>query len=130
MSAPPPSVRGTYETLHHLFSTDIGNHFDVKTSLKDLDHAKLVDLGGALGLSHPKLKRMGIILDDMTTAWLNREDDVLSRSGEPTWKKLVDALEETGQRGIAEDIKKKWGKRDQTTMSIKSTYTAVVDNNL
>ena len=37
----------------------IDDHFEVKSSLEDLDSEKLRDLGGALGLRYPKLRRMG-----------------------------------------------------------------------
>lgn len=82
----------------------IGDHFEVKISLKNLDSDKLRDLGGALGLFYPNLRRMTNILDDMTAAWLNKEDDILDKSGEPTWSRLVEALEKIGQKGVAEDI--------------------------
>ena len=77
----------------------------MKSSLKNLDTKKLRDLGGALGLSYPNLKRMNAILDDMTAAWLNKEDNVLEKSGEPTWNRLVKALEKIGQKGVADGIK-------------------------
>ena len=86
--------------------SDIDDHFVAKCSLMNLDNEALRDLGGALGLAYPKLKRTTNILDDTVAAWLRREDDVLSRSGEPTWGRLVEALERIGQRGVAEDIKK------------------------
>lgn len=70
-----------------------------------LDSEQLVDLGEALGLSYPKIKRMTSILNDVTAAWLNRENRVLERSGEPTWNRLADALEQIGQLGVAEDIR-------------------------
>lgn len=73
--------------------------------MKNLDPDKLRDLGGALGLRYPKLRRMTNILDDMTAAWLNKEDIVLDKSGEPTWSRLVEALEKIGQKGVAKDIK-------------------------
>ena len=47
---------------------------------------------------------MNNILDDMTAAWLNKEDNVLEKSGEPTWSRLVEALEKIEQKGVAEDI--------------------------
>ena len=50
--------------------------------------------------------RMSRLPDDLVTAWLNREDNVLKCSGEPTWKKLAVALMEIGQTGTAEDIRK------------------------
>ena len=86
---------------------DIGDHFEVKTSLKNLDSDKLRDLGGALGLLYPNLERMNNnILDGMTAAWLNKEDNVLDKNkgGDPTWRRLVEALEKIGQKGVAEDI--------------------------
>ena len=79
----------------------------MKSSLKNLDTEKLRDLGGALGLSYPNLKRMNAILDDMSAAWLNKEDNVLEKSGEPTWNRLVEALEKIGQMGVAEEIRNK-----------------------
>ena len=89
----------------------MSDHFAVKQSLTNLDNETLTDLGGALGISYPKLRRMPNILDGMVAAWLRREDGVLRVSGEPTWSSLVEALEEIGQRGVAEDI-----------MEIKSSY--------
>lgn len=86
-------------------SIDIRHHFDVRISLDKLDPEQLVDLGGALGLSYPKIKRMTSILNDVTAAWLKREDRVLEKSGEPTWSRLADALEQIGQLGVAEDIR-------------------------
>ena len=86
-------------------STDIRDHFDVKMSLDKLIPQQLTDLGGALGLSYPKMKRMANILDGVSAAWLNREDQVLEESGEPTWSRLADALERIGQWGIAEEIR-------------------------
>ena len=85
----------------------IDDHFEVKSSLENLGADKLRDLGGALGLRYPKLRRMTNILDDMPAAWLNKEDSVLDKSGEPTWSGLTEALEKTGQKGVAEGIKNK-----------------------
>ena len=39
-------------------------------------------------------------------AWLRRQDDVLKRTGEPTWLTLIHALKDIGQNGVAEDILK------------------------
>ena len=87
--------------------TDIGDHFEVRSSLENLNSQQIRSLGGALGLSYPRLERMNNILDDMTAAWLNKEDSVLRKSGEPTWNRLVEALERIGQMGVAEEIKNK-----------------------
>ena len=85
----------------------MSDHFNVKQSLSNLDNEELTDLGGALGLSYPKLRRMSSILDGMVAAWVRREDGVLRVSGVPTWSRLVEALEKIGQRGVAEDIRSK-----------------------
>ena len=111
-------------------STDISDHFDVKMSLYKLGPQQLTDLGGALGLSYPKMKRMANnnILDDVSAAWLNQEDQVLEKSGEPTWSRLVDALEEIGQQGIAEKIRnnKCCGKTDINPPRIKGKLCKTV----
>ena len=73
--------------------------------MENLDSEKLRDLGEALGLHYPKLRRMINVLDEMTAAWLNKEDNVLHKGGEPSWSRLVEALEKIGQVGVAEDIK-------------------------
>ena len=44
--------------------------------------------------------------EDVIAAWLRREDDVLQKTGVPTWRVLVTALEKIGQNGIASDISK------------------------
>lgn len=82
------------------------NHFDVTCYLGDLEKTQIIKLGGALGLFYPNLKKMEGSLDDMVEAWLRKDDQVLSKSGHPTWKSLVRALELTGNAGIAENIRK------------------------
>ena len=101
----PPYVANKCLLRSILQFEGIDDHFEVKSSLENLDTDKLRDLGGALGLRYPKLRRMTNILDDMTAAWLNKEDSVLYKSGEPTWSGLTEALEKIGQMGVAEDIK-------------------------
>ena len=64
-------------------------------------------LGGALGLLYPTLQKMTTFPDDVVAAWLNRQDEVLQHSGEPTWSTLEDALRKIGQTGLAEDVKDK-----------------------
>jgi hypothetical protein len=44
--------------------------------------------------------------DDMVAAWLRSEDNVMSMSGEPTWRTLVEALRKVRQEGIAKNIEK------------------------
>jgi tetratricopeptide (TPR) repeat protein len=94
-----------------LFVTELKmeHHHKVCVFLKKIDKDGLIELGGALGLNHPKLTRMNSkqLPGEVAAAWLRGEDNVLEKSGKPTWLNLVKALEEIGQRGIAEDIKQK-----------------------
>ena len=96
-------------------------------SLDKLIPQQLTDLGGALGLSYPKMKRMANILDGVSAAWLNREDQVLEESGEPTWSRLADALERIGQLGIAEEIRnnKCRGKTDINPPRIEGKFVQI-----
>ena len=87
-------------------STAMSDLHDVCQSLNNLVSPDVRRLGLVLGLLYPTLEPM-MSLDQMVAAWLNRQDDVLSRSGEPTWSRLADALREIGQTGLAEDIKRK-----------------------
>ena len=95
--------------LHQvLILSDLNSdHFKVSQCLQNLDKNHMNTLGGALGLSYGKLCKMTKYPNEMVTAWLRKEDYVLSMSGEPTWRSLVKALRITRQEGIAQDIEKK-----------------------
>ena len=82
------------------------DHFKVAQYLKNLDSDHIIDVGGALGLSYSKLRKMTKFPDDMVASWLRREDFVMSKSGEPTLRTLVEALRMVGQEGTARDIEK------------------------
>ena len=82
------------------------HHHDVCVYLYRIDREGLIQLGVALGLNYPKLTRMKQLSEDIVAGWLRGEDYVLKMSGKPTWVNLVRVLERTGQRGIAEDIKR------------------------
>ena len=43
--------------------------------------------------------------NDMVAAWLRREEGILKRSGEPTYERLAEALEEMEQNGLAKDVR-------------------------
>ena len=77
----------------------------IRCYLKDLDLEQLRLLGLALGLHYPTVKGMKSLLDDLIHAWLLRQDDVIKRSGEPTYERLALALEEIGQNGLAQDVR-------------------------
>jgi hypothetical protein len=83
----------------------IEDHHIVRQYLKDLNDQNVIELGGALGLSYPKLCRMTPLLNEMVRAWINGEDQVTER-GVPTWSRLVAALRDVGQNGIANIITK------------------------
>ena len=76
--------------------------------MQNLDEDHISTVGGVLGLSYSKLRKMTKYPDDnMVAAWLRREDFVMSMSGEPTWRTLVEALRKVGQEGTARDIEEK-----------------------
>ena len=80
------------------------DHFDVIKFLENLDKKDLMNLGGALGLSYPKMREMEPLREDMIAAWLNKEDFVSKKSGEPSWEGLKEALRKIGQTGLADTI--------------------------
>ena len=73
--------------------------------VKNIGDEDLRRLGLALGLYLPTLKRMRNLPEDLTGAWLNREENVLKTSGEPTYERLAVAMEEIGQTGMALDVR-------------------------
>ena len=77
------------------------DHFEIVQFLKNLDINKLRELGGALGLSYQKLKKMDPLCDEMVAAWLNEEDYV---PGKPSWERLKTALKKIDQTGLANSI--------------------------
>ena len=86
---------------------------EITDYLIDLDKTHIYNLGLVLGLHQRKVKAMkdtDTFLDDVITAWLRKEDQVIKR-GEPTWTVLVSALKHrrVGQTGIASIIAKDKG---------------------
>ena len=82
----------------------MADHYTVTRYLKDLSTEDIIELGEALGLYYPHLRRMSSLLKDMVAAWLNREDNVLSATGDPSWTSLIQALHDIDQSGIARRI--------------------------
>ena len=97
MCEPPTSVTAVPRLA-------MADHYTVAKQLRDLSKEDLIGAGGALGLYYPHLRRMSPLLDEMVAAWLNREDNVLTASGEPSWASLIKALQDTNQPGIAKKI--------------------------
>ena len=80
------------------------DHFEVTQYLKTLLPEDLIQLGGALGLHYSNLKMMNPLRGDMVLAWLNQQDNVMKKSGKPTWESLTKALRTIGHEGLAQKI--------------------------
>jgi len=103
--SPPQS-----SSLHPL---DDENFLEITEYLMQMEKTHVYNLGLILGLSQHKVKAMkdtDTFLDDVITAWLRKEDQVIKR-GEPSWTVLVSALKHrrVGQTGIASIIAKDKG---------------------
>ena len=96
-TTPPP-----HACTHIIEMKDL---FDITQYLGDMDNEQLKKLGCALGLYYPTLGRMKTLPDDMVAAWLLCQEDVLERSGEPSYERLAIALEKVGQNGVAKDVR-------------------------
>lgn len=80
------------------------DHFEVCEYLRNLSTRQVMELGVALGITHPRLRRMKDHISEMVAAWLIQSDNVLRKSGIPCLSTLAKALEEIGERGIARDL--------------------------
>ena len=80
-------------------------HYMVCEYVRELPDETIRTLGGALGLSYPKLQKMKSLPEDMVAAWIRREDDVIDKGG-PTLRNLTKALNEPGitQTGVINRI--------------------------
>ena len=91
------SVPSAYEDL-----------LDITDYLVDMEKIDIYNLGLVLGLRQHKVRAMKdgeTFLDDVISAWLRKEDQVVRR-GEPSWTVLITALKHhrVGQAGIAHKI--------------------------
>ena len=87
--------------LLYVVQLTISDHFEVAECLKyHLNKEELIQLGGALGLHYSNLEKMKCsdrsLCDELVFAWLNEEDDVMLRSGKPSWESLMTALRTMG----------------------------------
>ena len=90
----------------HIAESDI---FEISGYLHKLDRTNFFRLGLCLGLRHSSIEDMKhseTYREDIIAAWLRRQDDVDQKTGIPTWRTLVKALEnpQIGQVGIARTI--------------------------
>ena len=82
----------------------MADHYTVTRHLRNLSKEDLIGVGGALGLYYPHLRKMSPLLEELVAAWLNKEDNVQSASGDPSWSSLIKALQDIHQPGIAMTI--------------------------
>ena len=80
------------------------DQLDVCHEINNLSQKELISLGGELGLSYPRLNQMTSLPEEIVAAWFSKKDNVLKRTGQPTWRSLADALKRTGHAGLAEKI--------------------------
>lgn len=86
--------------------SDTPPYREVYSYLKDLENAKLLDLGVELGLNIAELRKSlpKELAMDLCQSWLREDYEVHKVSGSPTWRSLVRALREVGATGIANKI--------------------------
>ena len=94
-----------------LIHTAIDDLLEVTDYLpKDLGQKEIYNLGIALGLKQPHVKKMrdsDTFKDDVIAAWLEQKEDQITKRGiKPTWETLVKALRHNrvNQTRIAEKI--------------------------
>ena len=76
------------------------------TVIRDMVHDRVEDLGLELGLGHTTLRGMSrqSIHTDTAYNWLMCCDNVLERSGKPTWQALSRALARMKCHGVIDKI--------------------------
>ena len=100
----------------------MADHHDVCQEIKNLSQKELIALGGTLGLLYPRLKEMTPLREEMVDAWLSSKDNVLKRTGQPSWKSLADALKRTGRADLAEKIITKRRMEQRSREGMHSMY--------
>ncbi len=75
----------------------------------NLQRQEVIDVGVSLGLNKVKLSNFEgeKVLGEMITMWLRKDNKVEERSGQPTIKSLVNALEQN-DIGVANDVKREY----------------------
>ena len=83
------------------------DHSTIVSYLAGLTKQNIVDVGVQLGLDFTKLTDLNgsEIKNEMIRMWLNQQDYVSQKSGIPTWRSLIMALEKNGFNGNADKIK-------------------------
>lgn len=91
-----------------MYGTAMTNIHDIKECLKNLTTGQIKEVGLALGLLYPNLQKMSTLPEDMIQAWLQKSDEVLTKSGEPTVESLLKALHSSNMSGTADIVKSKF----------------------
>ena len=90
-------------------SIEVSNRPKVMKYLKRISHSgDLLMLGDSLGLDGDELKRnlsSDTFIFDLVSDWISRKHRV-DEVGTPTWKLLAQVLEDVGQTGLANDIRR------------------------
>ena len=68
-----------------------------------------------------------LLIEEMVEAWLQKQDKVLNKTGNPTWSILATALKKIGHNGIAEEIKEKEGNSEGTEV-VYVSYSLKIKN--
>ena len=84
----------------------VDDHFKITEYLRSLNTEDLIRLGGVLGLHYTTMEKMKSLCNSLVLAWLNQQDNVMKRSGKPTWESLMKALRTIGHKGVARAIMK------------------------
>lgn len=101
----PRNPPKTHETKFGTISPPL-----VMMHLRSLGNTDLKELGLMLGLSCAHMNRMATesFCLSIVNSWLRMDDNVLTTSGEPSWKSLANSLEQIGMIGPATNIRKKF----------------------
>ncbi|XP_019859374.1 PREDICTED: uncharacterized protein LOC109587585 [Amphimedon queenslandica] len=102
-------------------SLGIGDLHDVKTELKEFTTSDWRKFGSVAGLKYNTLNniqenktKVEDRFEECLACWLRRKDDVDSK-GKPSWRRLVEILEELGERALADKISNRKGLTSPTT---------------
>ena len=112
------SVYSFYHTLtaFNFLLLDIGDLDNVKTELEEFNKPDWREFGSKAGLRYNTLNKIEADktkvkdrFEECLSCWLTREDKV-DEKGKPSWRRLVEILEELGDRALADTIRERKGK--------------------
>ena len=96
--------------LLHAVQLTYSDHREVTEYLRWLNKEELMQLGRALGLQN-QLDGISILdvkelCSQLTFSWLLHLDDVMKKSGKPSWESLIAVLRSIGHERLAQRIQK------------------------